>query len=65
VFSAEKEGDFPMDQTLELLDDVEEDLISRAFLYENANSFREGVEASLEAVRAMLARERVTAVASK
>ena len=45
-----------MESTLELLDDVEEDLIGRAFLYENADAFREGVEASLEAVRAMLAR---------
>ena len=54
-----------MDQTLEMLDAVEEDLISRAFLYENARSFRDGVEASLEAVRAMLARERLTMVAAK
>jgi hypothetical protein len=54
-----------MDQTLEMLDDVEEEVISRAFLYENANSFREGVEASLEAVRAMLARERINMVVAK
>ena len=49
-----------MDQTINMLDDVEEDLIGRAFLYEDPNSFREGVEASIEAVRAMLARARVT-----
>lgn len=39
-----------------MLDDVEENLMGRAFLYEDPNSLREGVEASLEAVRAMLAR---------
>lgn len=48
--------------TLEMLDDVESDLMSRAFLYDNADSFRQGVEASLEAVRALLARTRLAAV---
>jgi hypothetical protein len=43
-----------MDETLEALYSAEGDLMARAFLYEHPGSFREGVEASMEAVRAML-----------
>lgn len=38
-----------------ILEDLEDDLISRAFLYENPGAYREGVEATLAAIRAMLA----------
>ena len=43
-----------MDETLEALYLAEGDLMVRAFLYEHPSSFRDGVEASMEAVRAML-----------
>lgn len=46
-----------MDTTLETLDEAEDDLMGRAFLYMHPASFREGVEASMEAVRAMLSNE--------
>jgi hypothetical protein len=45
-----------MNTTLDMLEDAEGDLLSRAFLYNHPVSFREGVEASMEAVRALLAR---------
>jgi hypothetical protein len=45
-----------MNTTLDILEHAEEDLLSRAFLYNHPVSFREGVEASMEAVRALLAR---------
>ena len=45
-----------MNTTLDMLEDAEEDLLSRAFLYNHPVSFREGVEASMEAVRALLAK---------
>jgi hypothetical protein len=45
-----------MNTTLDMLENAEEDLLSRAFLYNHPVSFREGVEASMEAVRALLAR---------
>lgn len=45
-----------MSTTLEALHATESDLMGRAFLYEHPASFQEGVEASMEAVRAMLAR---------
>lgn len=47
-----------MDTTLEALDQTEDDLMGRSFLYEHPTSFREGVEASMEAVRAMLVKLR-------
>ena len=50
-----------MEVILERLEDVEDDLMSRAFLYEFPVAYREGVEAALEAVRAVLGR--VAAVA--
>ncbi|MGH2784616.1 MAG: hypothetical protein ACRDJ1_05110 [Actinomycetota bacterium] len=50
-----------MEAILERLEDVEDDLMSRAFLYDFPVGYREGVEAALEAVRAAVSR--VTAAA--
>lgn len=50
-----------MEAILERLEDVEDDLMSRAFLYDFPVAYRDGVEAAIEAVRAVLARQ--TAVA--
>jgi hypothetical protein len=47
-----------MDTTLETLVQAEDVLMGRSFLYEHPASFREGVEASMEAVRAMLVKVR-------
>ena len=43
-----------MDETLEVLEELEDDLSARAFLYDSPSAFREGVEAALTAVRAKL-----------
>ncbi|MGH2725640.1 MAG: hypothetical protein ACRDKS_01560 [Actinomycetota bacterium] len=45
-----------MEAMLERLEDVEDDLMTRAFLYDFPVAYREGVEAALEAVRAVLSR---------
>jgi hypothetical protein len=45
-----------LDTTLELLDGVEEELMARSFLFVDPVSYRDGVEATTQAVRAMLAR---------
>jgi isopentenyl diphosphate isomerase/L-lactate dehydrogenase-like FMN-dependent dehydrogenase len=45
-----------MESLLERLEDLEDDLIGRAFLYDAPSSYRDGVEAAFEAVRALLAR---------
>lgn len=45
-----------MEMLLERLEDVEDELITRAFLYDFPAAYREGVEAALTAVRAALAR---------
>jgi hypothetical protein len=45
-----------MDQALEVLEEAEEELMVRSFLYQHPASFREGVEAALTAVRALLAK---------
>lgn len=50
-----------MEAILERLEDVEDDLMSRAFLYDFPVAYREGVEAALTAVRAVVGR--VTAAA--
>jgi hypothetical protein len=50
-----------MEMLLERLEDVEDDLMTRAFLYDFPIAYREGVEAALTAVKAVLAR--ATAVA--
>jgi hypothetical protein len=39
---------------LEHLEELEEELMVRSFLYQHPASFREGVEASFHAVRAVL-----------
>jgi hypothetical protein len=51
-----------MESLLERLEDVEDDLMTRAFLYDAPVAYREGVEATLIAVRAALAKA-VTAAA--
>lgn len=43
-----------MDTTLELLDDIEEELTARSFLFVDPISYRDGVEAATRAVRVML-----------
>jgi hypothetical protein len=45
-----------MEATLEILEELEDDLSARAFLYDDPATFREGVEAAMTAVRAMLPR---------
>ena len=50
-----------MEAIFERLEDVEDDLMSRAFLYDFPVAYRDGVEAALVAVKAALAR--VTAAA--
>lgn len=45
-----------MDSTLEMLDGVEEELMARSFLFVDPVSYRDGVEATTQAVRAMLVR---------
>ena len=40
----------------EKLEDVEDDLMTRAFLYDFPTAYREGVEAALTAVRIILAK---------
>ena len=45
-----------MDAVLDRLDAVEEDLMTRAFLFTDPISYRDGVEAATEAVRVMLKR---------
>jgi hypothetical protein len=48
---------------LELLDDLEEDLLQRAFLYDDPDTYREAVDATLVAVKATLERAREHSVA--
>ncbi len=50
-----------MDMLLERLEDVEDDLVTRAFLYDFPEAYREGVEAALVAVKAVLAKETAAA----
>lgn len=52
-----------MDEVLmdERLEEVEDDLASRAFLYDNPTVYREAVDAAMLAVRAMLERARAVA----
>ena len=47
-----------MKSALELLDDVEEELNGRAFLFDHPISYRDGVGAATEAIRVMLANGR-------
>lgn len=43
-----------MEATLDLLDDVEEELLARSFLFGDPVSYRDGVEAATQAVRLIL-----------
>lgn len=52
-----------METILERIEDVEDDLMSRAFLYDVPTAYREGVEAALIAVRAVVAKAGATAAA--
>ena len=45
----------------EKLEELEEELLSRAFLYNDETVFREAVEGTFEAVRALLSRALVAA----
>lgn len=49
--------------TIERLEDLEEDLLSRAFLFEHPAAYREAVELALRAVRTMLEGRREIAYA--
>jgi len=42
--------------TVDMLDEVEEDLMARSFLFANPISYRDGVGAATQAIRAMLAK---------
>ena len=50
-----------MEALLERLDEVEDDLSARAFLYDSPGVYREAVEAAMEAVRALVEREAASA----
>lgn len=43
-----------MESTLELLEDIEEELNARSFLFVDPSSYRDGVEAATRAFRDML-----------
>lgn len=45
-----------METTLDMLEGVEQELLARAFLFTDPVSYRDGVGATTEAVRAMLTR---------
>lgn len=44
-----------MELIAERLEDLEDDLAARAFLYSSPDAYRDGIEAAFEAVRAVLA----------
>lgn len=48
-----------METTLEMIDDVEEEMMARSFLFSNPISYRDGVGATTDALRAMLVKVRV------
>lgn len=50
-----------MESALELLDNLEEDLMARSFLFTDPISYRDGVGATTEAVRVMVTRLRLVA----
>ena len=50
-----------MESTLELLEGVEDELMSRSFLFNDPVSYREGVGATAKAIRVMLTRIDVSA----
>jgi hypothetical protein len=43
-----------VESTVQMLDDVEEELMARSFLFTNPLSYRDGVGAATQAIRAML-----------
>jgi hypothetical protein len=47
-----------MDAMLDRLEELEEDLASRAFLYDHPSTYRQTLEVAFESVRALLARLR-------
>lgn len=49
-----------MEALLERLEEIEDDLTSRAFLYDNPITFREAIEITLTAVRAAVERDTVS-----
>lgn len=49
-------GRLHVESTTEMLEDVEEDLMARSFLFANPVSYRDGVGAATQAFRAMLAK---------
>lgn len=50
------EWEVRVESTVQLLDDVEEDLMARSFLFAHPISYRDGVGAATQAIRAMLAK---------
>jgi phage regulator Rha-like protein len=50
-----------MEPIVEKLEELEEDLLTRAFLYRDPATYREAIEVSFERVRAELERARVVA----
>ncbi|MFY9588580.1 MAG: hypothetical protein WAT66_14140 [Actinomycetota bacterium] len=50
-----------MESALELLDGIEEEMMARSFLFTDPISYRDGVEATTEAVRVMVTRSRLVA----
>jgi hypothetical protein len=50
-----------MEDLLERLDEIEDDLASRAFLYDDPMAFREAIDAVMAAVRAAAERAREAA----
>lgn len=45
-----------MEAMIERIEEMEEELLARSFLYEHPAAFREGVEAAMEAARVVLAK---------
>ena len=45
-----------METTVDMLDEVEDDLMARSFLFANPISYQDGVGAATQAIRAMLAK---------
>jgi hypothetical protein len=54
-------GRFGLESALELLDGIEEEMMARSFLFTDPISYRDGVGATTEAVRAMVTRLRLVA----
>jgi hypothetical protein len=48
-------------ELIDRLEELEDDLAARAFLFEHPTTYREAVESAMEAVRAMIATEMAVA----